>query len=273
MHRYVKILTFAAITIFAMSLLAVSCAYSEETCRIYFVQGGPTINRAGASDWVACEKGMVVGTGDRIKTLAGEVVEVSFEKKDSNIVRISENSDVLLKKTDAPYSIELLNGEAMALLKKLPANSTFEIRTPAGLSGARGTGWGSQTDGRRSIFRSFLNSIYTRGIDSSGNPMAGELIVDSGFRTLVDMFQDPSGLESLSPEEWAAWRQWMDELERRGGSLSERFARIENMAGNIDDFSDKKQDTNEARDAERLDDRLNRPSSCTSQGPKGGDPY
>jgi hypothetical protein len=103
----------------------------------------------------------------------------------------------------------------MALLKSLPSGSTFEVKTPAGVSGARGTGWRSDTDGRRATFAAFENKIYVAGIDRAGNRMAGELTVESGMKTMVDRFEAPSRLERITEREMNQWNDFKKDVEKR----------------------------------------------------------
>jgi len=231
--------------------------------KILFLKGSPKIMKAGKTEWRDCKIGMAIDNGDRVKTSKAESVEISFTNDNSNIVRIEGASDVFVRKTEAPYSIELLNGMAMALIKNLPKNSTFEIRTPSGLSGARGTGWSASTDGAKAVFDSFVDSIYVKGIGQSGNEMDGELLVEAGWKTLLDKFQKPSGLEKLSDEDIKGWNDWMKELvERLGGSVSlDRISQIENR---IEGLESKKDDVNQARDLNRIEKKLNTGTSSSN---------
>lgn len=183
--------------------------------KMLYVKGIPKIMKAGANQWTDCIKGMEIANGDRIRTSTEEVVELSFNADNSNIVSIKPNSDLFVRRGTAPHLVELVSGEAMALIKSLPANSTFEVLTPAGLSGARGTGWNNETTGDRSTFSAFENSIYAKGIDPSGNPTAGSLEIDTGLKTTVDRFEAPEKLESISERERERWNDWKEGLTER----------------------------------------------------------
>lgn len=231
-QNVLKILVYSAIAaIVAFSFI--NYASSQESVSITAISGSPKIMKSGSNDWTSCSVGDAVENGDRFKTASGESINIAFSKKGTNIISINENSDVVVRKGSAPYSIELLSGEVFALMKKLPSGSTFEVRTPAGLSGARGTGWGSWTNGNQARFSSFENSIYARGIDQNGNPMEGELAIGEGLQTIVDRFERPSRLEALSNrdmERWSNMRENMlDNLRGAagggGGGTSDRFDR------------------------------------------------
>ena len=263
---------------FLFVLLAIISVYffydvaeAQSEVKVIFMKGSPKIMKMGASGWEGCKLDMIIDNGDRIKTLKEETVELSFVKGDSNIVRVEENSDVVIKKTTSPYSIELLDGAAMSLIKNLPKGSMFEVRTPAGIGGARGTGWESSTDGSRSTFNTFENSIYVKGIDQSGAEMEGELEVKSGFKTIVDKFEKPQALEKLSDKDIEKWNSWKEDI----GNRLERSHKISlERAGakesHIDKIESKKEDTREARDTDRLERRESRePSSPSHDGQHG----
>lgn len=259
-----------SVTVILLLVLITALAIAQDGFMISGVNGQPKINRANTSEWVVCKEGMEVGQGDRIRTMVGETMEISFGAKGINRILIDESSDVFLKKSDSPYTLELLNGRTMAMLKKLPPKSAFEVRTPAGLCGARGTGILSETDGKRSVFGSFENSVYAKGIDASGNAMGGEFLIGSGFKTSVNMFEMPSGLEPLSEEDLARWNEWKNDVDVRsgGGPGGGAFGRGDAVSGAMDAQSDRIADNSDTRDVERLDERLSGKESVSSGGYK-----
>lgn len=226
-----------------------TAAGARNEAKIFYVKGKPDIMKEGEAGWKACRVDMRIDNGDRIKTERGEAAEIAFLSDKSNIVRIEQDSDVYVRKSEAPYRIELLNGSAMALINKLPKGSTFEIATPVGLSGARGTGWRTSTDEGSSIFAAFERFIYVNGFDQSGNPI-GDLLVEGGYRTLLNRFETPERLEKLSPEELAAWNEWKRDLGRRLKEMLERAGRLESR---IDELESRKLDIKESRDLERAE--------------------
>lgn len=244
--------------ILALTFVFAIFSKAEDDVKIIYTSGSPKIMRSGTDTWNDCRAGMVVATGDRIKTASGEAVEVSFLGNKANVVRVGENSDAFIKISHSPYSVELLNGEVMALLKKLPKGSLFQVKTPTGLSGARGTGWGSRTDGTSSTFSAFENSIYAQGLDGSGNPAGSEVDVASGWKTMVARGGLPAGLERLTDEEWDRWNRWREDLAGRFGADvgDDEGGRAEKIAeGTADELMSRKQDDNERLDIERIAER------------------
>ncbi len=230
MARIIRGVIVFSFFILALSYISegIAGAAGEGAVKVMFLQGEPKINKVNTDAWAICRKDMVIDNGDKIKTERGEFVELSFSGDNSKIVRIGENSDTVIRKKEAPYSIELLRGHILAHIKNLPAGSTFEVRTPVGISGARGTGWESDTDGQRATFAAHEESIYARGIDQAGNAMEGELIVSEGWKTDVERFEKPSEIERLSAAEMDRWDGWKESIADR---LPEQAAQAAAGAG------------------------------------------
>ncbi|MCM8761395.1 MAG: hypothetical protein NC933_04610, partial [Candidatus Omnitrophica bacterium] len=108
--------------------------------------------------------------------------------------------------------------------RNIPKGSSFEIRTPAGISGARGTGWGSKTDGETAIFSSYENAIYVKGINRDGSVMEGELTVSEGFRAVVDKFERPERLEQISRADIDRWNGFRQEVIGRSPEIAKEAA-------------------------------------------------
>ena len=234
--------------------------------RIIFVKGNPKIMREAKGQWEDCKSDTLVNNGDRIKTLESEEVEISFLRNNDNILRIEENSDVFVRKSEGPYSIELLNGQTMALISSLPKGSAFEIRTPTGISGARGTGWGAGTNGASSLFSSFMNYIYVSGIDKNGKPTGKTIDLKGGWKTALAKFGLPSKPEKLTAAEMERWNKWLEALSNR---LGKSFMQNLNRAGKLGSYAEqldhRKQAMNEARDEARIESRLNKPTDSSSR--------
>jgi len=239
----------------ALFFLCGASSFAENQTKIFYVKGKPNIMKEGLPNWKACKVNMPVGNGDRIKTEKEEAVEISFLADRSNMMKIEENTDAYIRKCEAPYRIELLNGAAMALIKKLPRGSTFEIATPAGLSGARGTGWRSSTSGASADFQCYESTIYVKGIDQNGNMIEGELTVKSGWQAFLDRFEKPERLGKLSDDDIARWNQWKNELEGRLKEMESRLSRASTLDSKINQLESQKLDAKEALAQERAEAR------------------
>ena len=265
----------AVIAVLGM-LFLVSAVFSEqsETVTIFFVKGNPQIMESGKMTWRACTEGATVDEGDRIRTKEGEAVELSFGEDRNNLIKIEENSDVIVRKISLPdRQLELVNGEVFSMMKKLPSRSTFEVRTPAGLSGARGTGWGTKTDGKSMTARSYEKNIYVKGIEKSGKPMKKELIVKAGWKTKFGKFEKPALLERLSRKEQKRWRAWKRDINKRLKAASKKgtkpFKRASRLMKDIDSRLDKLESFEETRDIKKIEKRIDKKSSSSGGGDNG----
>jgi hypothetical protein len=205
----IKTAVLAAIVIFA----ACSCAFAQYMPEVLRVKGDPKIMKKGSGTWTSCKADSKVADGDRIKTAKDEVVVVGFVENRKNIVRIGSDSEaVITDGTEPDYAVDLLNGEAMALLLNLPQDSQFEVRTPAGIAYAHGTGWKSITDGKVSTFEAYDNSIYVRGVYADGRPMDNPTFINMGYKTTVNRLALPAPVQRISPPDIDRWNAWRDEV-------------------------------------------------------------
>jgi hypothetical protein len=118
-----------------------------------------------------------------------------------------------------------------------------------------GTGWRTSTDGSKARFEAFERRIYVKGIEQSGNPMEGELIVNSGWASRLNKFERPEKLERLSYDDIDRWNRWKKDMTTRvkneGGSfLDQSSAQTENRMDRIQEIQS---DIKEARDMNRME--------------------
>lgn len=262
-----------AVCVFVIALFICSCAFAQYSPEVIKVTGDPKIMKQGSDKWASCKLNMAVGNGDKIRTAKADSVEIGFVEDRKNLVKVGADSDVVVLSGRNPYLVELVSGEAMALLMSLPEDSTFEVRTPTGVSGARGTGWRSLTDGKKSTFEAYDNTIYVKGVNPDGSVMEEETLVDMGYKTVVDRFEKPGLVERLTDREMQRWNEWRDDVKNRearqnevsdqgdrlGGSTQagrDRLDRISREETNdVESLENRKQDISESRDAERIAER------------------
>jgi hypothetical protein len=170
----------------------------------------------------------------------------------------------------------------------LPEDSTFEVRTPTGVSGARGTGWRSATDGQRSSFEAYDNTIYVKGLNPDGSVMEEETDVDMGYKTTVERFEKPGRIEKLTEREMERWNSWRDDVKNREAKSNEvsdqgegagrgstqagrdRLDRISREETNdVESLESRKQDISESRDAERIQERQSEQASPAVESDRG----
>ena len=129
---------FLLILMFSLALHLTVNAQEKSSCEVLQVSGKAKILPSEKTVWKKAEVGMSLETGDLIKTYDKSFLEVSFNKKKSNTIKIGPKSVVVLKLKKGE-KIELIDGEVFARINKLPRGSSFVIRTPIASCGARGT--------------------------------------------------------------------------------------------------------------------------------------
>jgi hypothetical protein len=284
-----KIKALFVVCVVAVAVLAFCvCAFAQYAPEVIKVTGDPKIMKKGADQWVSCKLKMNVGNGDKIRTAKDDSVEIGFVDNRKNLVKVGGDSEVVVVKGDDPYLVELINGEALALLMSLPEDSTFEVRTPTGVSGARGTGWRSATDGQRSSFEAYDNTIYVKGLNPDGSVMEEETDVDMGYKTTVERFEKPGRIEKLTEREMERWNSWRDDVKNREAKSNEvsdqgegagrgstqagrdRLDRISREETNdVESLESRKQDISESRDAERIQERQSEQASPAVESDRG----
>jgi len=128
-------------------LLVAITAFAEESgikseapsVEIIDISGQVEVSINGREYEVA-EEDMFLLAGDKIKTGRNSYVELAFDEEGENVIRIEEESSAIFMLGESE-KLEMLDGEIFSTINKLRAGSSFEIKTPTAVCGARGTDW------------------------------------------------------------------------------------------------------------------------------------
>jgi len=164
--------------------------------------------------WKELKKNKYLRSGDSVKTGSNSSAELAFDSEKNNIVKINSSAYVVLK-LQGSEKIEIINGEVFSLIKRLSQGSSFEIRTPTAICGARGTGWGTKADKKETVISAYEKDSYTKGVGEDGKAMTGETTVKQGFKSVVKRFEKPSKLMKLTDKESKKWDKWKKNIEIR----------------------------------------------------------
>lgn len=193
--------------IFVLVFLSSTAIFADEepSVEIIYVSGSAGVRKAYKTTYIKAEEGMLLQTGDEIKTAQDSSLELSFDENNENVVRIESNADVvlLLKENE---KIELLQGEVFSTISKLASGSSFEIRTPTAIAGARGTDWVTKVEEESTVIEAIEGDPYVKGIEKDGKPMAEETIVLTGHMTAIKRFQKPEKLKKLLLKNRKRWK-------------------------------------------------------------------
>jgi hypothetical protein len=190
---------------------------------IISMSGSVEVKRTGSSDYLAAEEGMLLSAGDTVKAGPGSSAELGFDESDRNIVRLEENttSVVLLKDSE---KIELLQGEVFSMIRELPPGSSFEVRTPTAVAGARGTEWVTRYSGEETDVEAYDDVPFVKSIDKSGQ-VGQEVRVASGQMTRVARYGRPVSMGVIPQARQERWKNARRDIGQKIQAVRERRGR------------------------------------------------
>ena len=237
-----------------------SLAYEDKVV-IISLTGDVEVLASGESTWIKAGIGMVLRARDRIRTQVSSTCDLSFDSKDKNVVGILENSDVVILLRGAE-KIELIDANIYAKLSSLKGTS-FEIRTPTAVCGARGTGLGVKGNSNGTEATAYKNDIYVR------NAKGEEKGVGEGFLRKIDkMGKISKQIEAIvdNIQKFQSWQKNMDKIvrssKRAGTRKVDRLSdKVEKLVGRTEEYSEK-------RDEKKINAREE--TSVSSRGESSG---
>mgnify|MGYP001768605738 CR=1 FL=1 len=187
-----------------------------EQAEVMSVSGSVEVLLDGTDDYAAAQEGMALEAGDKIKTSGDGAAELSFNDANTNVVRLNENTQaqVILAGDE---KLEMFSGEAFASVSDLSANSSFEIRTPTAVSGARGTDWVTKVTDEGTDVEAVDSIPYVRHFESGNMKSAQMTLIQPGQMTTVKRFQQPMQPRPMAAGRQQQWKSMKDQVRRRAG--------------------------------------------------------
>lgn len=119
-----------------LALLAAGAAASTDTtATLTLFAGDCFIWHAGKSDEADIDQPLFAG--DSVRTGKESRVELSYA--DGTVIRLGENSRLVVRSQGSVRSVGLLSGKFWAKVAKLSGGSRFEVASPTAVAGVRGT--------------------------------------------------------------------------------------------------------------------------------------
>ncbi len=234
------VLTFGAIT-----------SGAEQAVFVVSYAGEVKVMPAEKTEGVTCVPGMLLAAGTRLITGEESYVMLAFDRSQNNLVKVKENSEVVLK-LGSDDTIELIDGKMFTLLRDLDKGQTFRVRTPDAVCGARGTGWALATDGRITTVTVFDNKVFVRGINRGGSVKEEEVWVEEGYQRRIKRYTRPGKMKQVSESRIVS-------MKKEFGLVSESVPEISEKLKTIDREDDLREEQME-RIQERRDEREERDS-------------
>ena len=240
---------------------------AEDSVAVVSLAGDVKVTPAAAAKSTPCKPDMLIRAGDRIKTGRESYLEIAFDRREENIVRIEERSDVILKLADGE-KIELVDGTIFAVLKNLRSGEVFRVRTPCAVCGARGTGWKTKTSGKETDVSVFDGRVLVRGIEKDGSAMEREHWIDEGFERKVKKFEKPGKMTKVPDNKVDEWRKMFGIKPKLKARIWQ--ARIKGMDNGFSKNEDRREQLIARKNDARLDKLRDKDDTKEGRGTGGG---
>ena len=168
--------------------------------------GDVKVIKSGSSVGKACSLNMEIEPGSWISTGKSSTVTVSFDKDSKNITRLEENTLAAVR-NDGSVRLEIFDGALITSLKGLTGGDEFKVKTPCGVVGATGTGWGIVTNGVLTDVKVFENRVFLQSLNIDGTIKKGKVWVEEGYSRMHEKFFVPEAMEKLSGSEVRAMKK------------------------------------------------------------------
>ena len=264
MNKFYSILSLFTISV---SLLSPFSAHAQSgdiniqanDAMVLFIDGNAEVKFIISNEWSKAEKGMTLTDRDQVRTGENSWIELGLGQGYLNVIRVQENTYVELTAI-SPAEVNILKGELRALVEKLGADETFEIKTPMSVCGVRGTGWDTLYDGNEVTVDVFENDVFFSAV-SKGQPMEDPLI-NAGKRGIL---RDPSmpinimNIPQVKLREWSQWKEGYTQRRGLGQGSQGSGGQLQNRISQTKDTSlgmlKGKEGTFEQKDKENIDDQ------------------
>ncbi len=202
----------------------------DQTNRTFIVKGDVKVKRANnPSDWQKMDTSTVLEKGDIVETSEGSSADFIIGANTEKAIRLEEKSRIEFQGIN-PAQLNLSKGKVRVALKKLESGSSFTVKTPTAICGARGTAWMQEAGGDSTKVCVFESNVYLRGLDANGKPNTKEYITGEGVQRTVERGKIISGPQTISENDLRDWRYWDKNITflREGKILVDDFDRKDN---------------------------------------------
>jgi len=203
----------------------------DQANTVFVVKGDVKVKKAGENaQWQKVDTSTVLEKGDAIQTAGESSVDVVIGKEVDKSVKIEENSRMQFEGIN-PAHLNLSEGKILIKLKKLEPKSSFTVKTPTAMCGARGTGWSEQAMPDRTKICVFENDVFVKKLDASGRPEFGKHIASEGTQRIIEKDKPVSSPEEIGEGDRLNWAYWDKNVQflREGKILVDDFNRKENF--------------------------------------------
>jgi hypothetical protein len=192
----------------------VQAAAEMNEAQVRGVRGTANYSTDRGSNWRDLKVGTKLKQNSIIRTAPGSTVDL-YLGDNGPVVRVTENTTMGIDRLTIDRSgtekiietqLDLRSGRILGNVKKLAAASKYEVKTPQGVAGIRGTRYDISADGRVSLTEGDAVVVYVMGgRTSTGTVHAGQTI-----RPPTTMGGEPI-VSAIPPSEIATINRLIDE--------------------------------------------------------------
>jgi hypothetical protein len=200
-----------AVALAAALLLTVSAEAKANRAVVRGIRGGSAEITKDGKIWKTAKVGDVLGEHSAVKTDASATVDL-FLGDNGPVVRVTKDTTMGIDRLDVEGSgiekvietqLDLRSGKILGNVKKMAAASKYEVKTPVGVAGIRGTEYAISADGKVTVFTGTVVVVYIvnnvpqppvtiqGGSDvlpplvDGGNPRVTSVTIDPDINTLT----------------------------------------------------------------------------------------
>jgi hypothetical protein len=157
--------------------------------------------------FVPAKVGAQLGANSIIRTAAGSTADL-FLGENGPVVRVREDSQLGIDKLDVDNAgiekvidtqLDLRNGKILGSVKKMAAASKYEVKTPVGIAGIRGTEYSIDSRGNLNVVQGqvvivyIINNVPQPAVTVNAGQSATPPVQPGQQANLVSIQQSPSG--------------------------------------------------------------------------------
>lgn len=201
-----RVLGFAVACAAFLSASTTQAAPEQNKAVVRAVRGTANYSTDRGANWKALKVGTGLNQNSVIRTAPGSTVDL-FMNENGPAVRVTENTTLgidrlTIDRTGVDNVIEtqldLRNGRILGNVRKLAAASKYEVKTPQGVAGIRGTRYDISADGTVRVIEGQVVVVYiVNGVASTATVNAGQMArppVQGGAQ--VELAPIPPGIMS-----------------------------------------------------------------------------
>jgi hypothetical protein len=166
-----KLLGFALAVAAVLSVSSSEAAVAHNKAVVRAVRGTANYSTDKGATWKKLAVNTQIGENSTIRTATGSTVDL-FLGDNGPVVRVTEDTTMAFDKLTSENTgvekvietqLDLRNGRILGNVKKLAAASKYEVKTPLGVAGIRGTQYDISADGTVTVVEGRVLVVYVIG--------------------------------------------------------------------------------------------------------------